>query len=127
MVYPNFFLIFLFMERRKNEAISHRLYPRDRRRLAIARNTQGINVLSGGALSVLQVRLRCYVKCNESYETIGGLFAEILKNSVEFSVAERIWLLIVEVINVIVEVLNCDAMVLTEQIISNDKQIKSKQ
>jgi predicted small secreted protein len=36
-----------------------------------------------------------------------------------------IWLLIVEVINVIAEVLNCDAMVLTEQVISNDKQIKA--
>ena len=60
-----------------------------------------------------------------SYETIGGLFAEISKNSVELSVAEKIWLLIVEVINVIAEVLNCDAMVLTEQVISNDKQIKA--
>ena len=65
------------------------------------------------------------VKRNESYETIGGLFAEISKNSVELSVAEKIWLLIVEVINVIAEVLNCDAMVLTEQVISNDKQIKA--
>lgn len=30
-----------------------------------------------------------------------------------------------EVINVIAEVLNCDAMTLTEQVISNDKQIKA--
>ena len=62
---------------------------------------------------------------HESYETIGGVLAEISKNSVELSVAERIWLLIVEVISVIAEVLNCDPMVLTEQIISNDKQIKA--
>lgn len=54
-------------------------------------------------------------------ETIGGLFAEISKSSVELSVAEKIWLLIIEVINVIAEELNCDAIVLTEQIISNDK------
>ena len=66
-----------------------------------------------------------YVKRNESYETIGGLFSEITKNTVELSVAERIWLLIVDVINVIAEALNCDAMTLTEQIISNDKQIKA--
>lgn len=63
-----------------------------------------------------------YVKRCESYETIGGLFSEITKNSVELSVAEKIWLLIVEVINVIVEVLNCDTMLLTEQVLANDKQ-----
>lgn len=65
-----------------------------------------------------------YVKRCGSYETIGGLFAEITKNSAELSVAERIRLLIVEVINIIAEVLNCDTMTLTEQVISNDKQSK---
>ena len=60
-----------------------------------------------------------------SHTKLSEDFAEISKNSVELSVAEKIWLLIVEVINVIAEVLNCDAMVLTEQVISNDKQIKA--
>lgn len=81
--------------------------------------------IAGISLCILQYNILSYVKRCESYETIGGLFAEITKNSVELSVAERIWLLIVEVINVIAEVLNCDTMVLTEQIISNDKQIKA--
>lgn len=81
--------------------------------------------IAGVSLCVLQYNILCYVKRNESYETIGGLFAEITKNSVELSVAEKIWLLIVEVINVIAEAFNCDAMALTEQIISNDKQIKA--
>lgn len=77
------------------------------------------------SLCLLQYNILSYVKRNESYETIGGLFAEITKNSVELSVAERIWLLIVEVINVIAEALNCYTMALTEQVISNDKQIKA--
>ena len=77
------------------------------------------------SLCVLQYNILSYVKRNESYETIGGFFAEISKSSVELSVAEKIWLLIVEVINVIAEILNCDVMILTEQIISNDKQIKA--
>ena len=47
------------------------------------------------------------------------------KNSVELRSSRKNWLLIVEIINVIAEVLNCDAMVLTEQVISNDKQIKA--
>lgn len=81
--------------------------------------------IAGVSLCVLQYNILSYVKRNESYETIGGLFAEITKNSVELSVAEKIWLLIVEVINVIAEALNCDAMALTEQVISNDKQIKA--
>lgn len=38
------------------------------------------------------------------------------KNSVELSIAEKIWQLIVEVINVIAEILNCDAMALIENI-----------
>ena len=77
------------------------------------------------SLCLLQYNILSYVKRNESYETIGGLFAEITKNSVELSVAERIWLLIVGVINVIAEILNCDTMALTELVISNDKQIKA--
>ena len=47
------------------------------------------------------------------------------RNSAELSVTEKIWLLIVEVVNVIAEALNCDTMALTEQVISNDKQIKA--
>lgn len=81
--------------------------------------------IAGISLCVLQYNILSYVKRCESYETIGGLFTEITKNSVEFSVVERIWLLIVEFINVIAEILNCDTMALTEQIISNDKQIKA--
>lgn len=52
MVYPSFSLTFLFMERKENEAISHRVYPRNRRKLATARNTQRISVLPGVALSI---------------------------------------------------------------------------
>ena len=75
------------------------------------------------SLCVLQYNILSYVKRCESYETIGGLFAEITKHSAELSVTEKIWLLIVEVVNVIAEALNCDTMALTEQVISNDKQI----
>ena len=77
------------------------------------------------SLCVLQYNILSYVKRCKSYETIGGLFAEITKNSAELSVTEKIWLLIVEVVNVIAEALNCDTMALTEQVISNDKQIKA--
>ena len=66
MVYPSFSLTFLFMERKENEAISHRVYPRNRRKLATARNTQRISVLPGVALSILQVRLRRPSVCSNA-------------------------------------------------------------
>ena len=50
---------------------------------------------------------------------------KLQNNLVELSVAEQIGLLIVEVINVIAETLNCDTMTQTEQVITNDKQIKA--
>ena len=59
-------LTFLFMERKENEAISHRVYPRNRRKLATARNTQRISVLPGVALSILQVRLRRPSVCSNA-------------------------------------------------------------
>ena len=80
--------------------------------------------IAGISLCVLQYNILSYVKRNESYETVGGLLAEVTKNSAEFSVAERIWLLIIEVIVVISEALNCDAMALTEHVILDDKQIR---
>lgn len=49
-----------------NEAISHRVYPRNRRKLATARNTQRISVLPGVALSILQVRLRRPSVCSNA-------------------------------------------------------------
>ena len=56
----------LLMERKENEAISHRVYPRNRRKLATARNTQRISVLPGVALSILQVRLRRPSVCSNA-------------------------------------------------------------
>lgn len=63
------------------------------------------------SLCALQYNILSYVKRNEPYDTIGGLIAEITKDSVELSAAENIWLQIVEVINVIAEVINYDTMV----------------
>ncbi len=64
------------------------------------------------------------VKRFESYETIGGLFAEITGETVELTVVQRIWGLIIEVINVIAEFLSCDPFVLTK---ARNQNPKSKQ
>ena len=80
--------------------------------------------IAGVSLCVLQYNILSYAKRWESYETIGGLFAEIKQEGVELSVAERIWLLIMEVINVFAAIFELDVMTLTKQILSNDKQIR---
>lgn len=61
----------------------------------------------------------------ESYETMGGLFTELTGETVELSVVQRIWGLIVEVINVIAEFVSCDPFELVQNVINNNNQIKA--
>lgn len=62
----------------------------------------------------------------ESYETIGGLFTELTGETVELTVIQRIWGLIIKVINVIAEFISCDPFELTENVINNNHQIKAE-
>ena len=56
---------------------------------------------------------------------MGGLFAELTGETVELSVAQRIWGLIVEVINVIAEFVSCDPFELIQNVINKNNQIKA--
>lgn len=38
-----------------------------------------------------------------SYETIGGLFREVTRNSVELTITERIWGMIIDIVNEIAQ------------------------
>jgi hypothetical protein len=53
------------------------------------------------------------------------LFAEVTGETLELTVIQRIWGLILEVINVIAEYLSCNPFELTENIINNNHQIKA--
>ena len=77
------------------------------------------------SLCMIQYNILSCVKRFEAYETIGGLFAEVTGETVELSVAQRIWGLIVEVINVIAEFMACDPFELIENVINNNNQIKA--
>lgn len=72
--------------------------------------------ISGISICMLQYNILNHVKRKEDYETIGRLFAEVTKGADELSVTEKIWLLIVEIVNIIAETLQADAMVLTEKL-----------
>lgn len=77
------------------------------------------------SLYMIQYNILGCVKRIESYETIGGLFAEFTGETVELSVAQRIWGLIVETINVIAEFISCNPFVLIENVINNSCEIKA--
>ena len=81
--------------------------------------------IAGLSLCMIQYNILGCVKRFEAYETIGGLFAEVTGETVELSVAQRIWGLIVEVINVIAEFIACDPFELIENVINNNNQIKA--
>ena len=74
-------------------------------------------------LSALQYNILGYVKRFDSYETIGGLFAEITAGTKELSIVEKIWLLIVEVVNSIAEIVSADDEELMEAAINGNKHL----
>jgi len=52
-------------------------------------------------------------------------FFELTGETVELTVVQRIWGLIMKVINVIAEFLSCEPFELTENVINNNHQIKA--
>lgn len=79
------------------------------------------------SMCMIQYNILCYVKRFESYETLCGLFAEATKGTAELSLAERIWGLILEVVNVIAELLGADPVKLTEDVVNERIDIKKLQ
>lgn len=74
---------------------------------------------------MVQYNILSYVKRFEPYETIGGLLTELTGEIVEHSVAQRIWGLIVWVINVIAEFILCNPFELIQNVINKNNQIKA--
>ena len=77
------------------------------------------------SLCMIQYNILGTVKRFEAYETLGGLFAELTGQTLELTVVQRLWGLIMEVICVIAEFISCDPFELTENVINNNQQIKA--
>ena len=77
------------------------------------------------SICMIQYNIMSYVKRFDSYETMGGLFAEVTKSTVELSLVERIWLLILETISAIAEFTGADTMSLLETLFRNSDKIKN--
>ena len=74
---------------------------------------------------MIQYNILSYVKRFESYETMGDVFTELIGETVEVLVAQQIWGMIVEAINVIAEFISCDPFELIQNVIQKNNQIKA--
>lgn len=76
------------------------------------------------SLCTMQYNILGFVKRFDSYETIGGLFADITSGTKELSIVEKIWLLIVEVVASIAEQISADYDELMTSAINGSNHIK---
>ena len=68
-------------------------------------------------LTMMQYNILCTVKRFEAYETLGALFRDVTGNTLELSVTDRIWELILDTILEIAEIISADASELLSAVI----------
>ncbi|OYP69754.1 hypothetical protein CIK98_00840 [Prevotella sp. P2-180] len=71
-------------------------------------------------LTMMQYNILCSVKRFEAYETIGGLFAEVTNDTLELSVTDKIWALILDFVLQVAERYSIDATELLTDFIDNN-------
>lgn len=86
--------------------------------------SQNFNAQIGSVtLSMIQYNILSIVKRFNSYETIGALFDEAVTGTVEFSVTEKIWKMLLEAIFIVSEKFSIYAPDLLSAIIEGDEAI----
>ena len=71
-------------------------------------------------LTMMQYNILCTVKRFEAYETIGGLFAEVTNDTLELSVTDKIWCIILDFVLNIAEHYSIDATELLADLIERN-------
>ena len=71
---------------------------------------------------MLQYNILGYVKRYESYETIGGVFRDVTQASVELTVTEKIWGILIDVLQTIAEVFHFYQDEMMRAIINNNNK-----
>ena len=71
-------------------------------------------------LTMMQYNILCSVKRFEAYETIGGLFAEVTNDTLELSVSDKIWALVLDFVLQVAERYSIDATELLTDFIENN-------
>lgn len=75
------------------------------------------------SIAMIQYNVLAFVKRFEAYETIGGLFREASAQTLEVTIAERIWLMIIDVVQSICNVIELDYEQLIEAVIMDNEKI----
>ena len=71
-------------------------------------------------LTMMQYNILCTVKRFEAYETIGGLFTEVTNDTLELSVTDKIWCIILDFVLNIAEHYSIDATELLADLIEGN-------
>ena len=71
-------------------------------------------------LTMMQYNILCTVKRFEAYESIGGLFAEVTNDTLEMTVADKIWAIILDFVLEIAEHYSIDSTELLSDIIEGN-------
>ena len=77
------------------------------------------------AISVIQYNILSLTKRLSDYETIGGLFREISAETLQLTIAEKIWLNILQILEIISEVFDIDLEELCDKI-ADENQLFAK-
>lgn len=75
------------------------------------------------SIAMIQYNVLAFVKRFEAYETIRGLFREASAQTLELSIAERLWLMIIEIKQSICDVIDINHEQLIEAIIKGNERI----
>ena len=71
-------------------------------------------------LTMMQYNILCTVKRFESYETLGALFSQVTDDTLELSVSDKIWELIMDAILTIAETISADASELLTAVVNEN-------
>lgn len=79
--------------------------------------------IAAASIAMIQYNVLAFVKRIEAYETIGGLVREASAQTLEETIAERIGIVIIKVVQSICEVIDIDHKQLIEAIIMDNEKI----
>lgn len=75
------------------------------------------------SLCMMQYNILSLAKRFDHYETIGGLFREATQNTLEITLSERIWLIIINLVTKLAAIIDFDQETLMKKLITDNQQL----
>ena len=72
---------------------------------------------------MLQYNLLSLVKRFNDYETLGELFRDSQKDALKLTISEQIWLIIIEIVAELSEILNIETEMLIEKLFAENEKL----